>query len=190
MKPFTKSSIVLAALFLLCAAPLSVRAQSQQKAPAASSFYHLRFVVEEVGNDGKVVNARTYQTTVATDSGDQTIKAGSRVPVATGTYQSGGSATVSSLLNTQFQYIDLGVNIDVQSLHPTGNSIAFHIRATVSSMAGEGKKLGSVVEPVIRQNTWVSTVTVPLSKPTTVFSSDELDSKGKMQLQVTATRIE
>jgi hypothetical protein len=43
--------------------------------------------------------------------------------------------------------------------------------------------------PTIRQNRWVSTVAVPLKKPTVIFSSDDLTSKRQMQLELTATPI-
>ncbi len=58
-----------------------------------------------------------------------------------------------------------------------------------SSVAHQTEVAG-VGEPVIRQNVWDSTVLVPIGKPTVVFSSDDLDSKGKMQVEVTATRVE
>jgi general secretion pathway protein D len=42
------------------------------------------------------------------------LKIGERVPTATGSFQSGISGlSVSGLVNTQFQYIDVGVNIDI-----------------------------------------------------------------------------
>jgi hypothetical protein len=43
---------------------------------------------------------------------------------------------------------------------------------------------------VIRQNTWVGPVVIPVGKPTVVFSSDALESKGGMQVSVTATLLE
>jgi len=52
------------------------------------------------------------------------------VPVATGSFSSGvgstgtGSNGISPLVNTQFQYIDVGVNIDViPRVHP-GNEVS------------------------------------------------------------------
>jgi hypothetical protein len=37
---------------------------------------------------------------------------------------------------------------------------------------------------------WDSIVLVTIGKPTVVFSSDDLDSKGKMQVEVTAARVD
>jgi len=53
------------------------------------------------------------------DSEKATLKIGDRVPIATGSFSGGGGASVSPLVNTQFQYLDVGVNIDVTPhIHP------------------------------------------------------------------------
>jgi len=48
----------------------------------------------------------------------------------------------------------------------------------------------SVHQPVVRQNKWQAAVLIPVGKPTVVFTSDALDSKGTMQLVVTATSLQ
>lgn len=187
-----KRTLIFTSALLLLATSLPVLAQntnSPAPAPSPKHFYHLTFVVEEANNTGKITNSRTYQTTIAADSGDQFIKTGSRIPIATGSYQAGPN-NANALVNTQFQYIDLGVNINIQDVMRIGSTLTFRLRANVSSLSAESKMLGSISEPIIRQNNWDSTVTVPLNKPTVVYSSDELDSKGKMQLRVTATPID
>ncbi|MDE3062329.1 MAG: hypothetical protein KGJ51_04650, partial [Acidobacteriota bacterium] len=47
-----------------------------------------------------------------------------------------------------------------------------------------------IQQPIIRQNRWRAPVLVPLGKPTVVFKSDSLDSKGSLQVTVTATPLE
>jgi general secretion pathway protein D len=50
----------------------------------------------------------------ALDNQKATLKIGERVPVATGSFQPGiGGVGINPLVNTQFQYLDVGVNIDV-----------------------------------------------------------------------------
>ena len=53
------------------------------------------------------------------------MKIGERMPVATGSFQAGvgvGTSSINPLVNTQFQYIDVGVNIDVTPrVHPDGD---------------------------------------------------------------------
>jgi hypothetical protein len=181
-----KSITTLAAVFTLFLLPAAVRAQnSQDTAPAPPEhFYRLHIAVEELNAAGTITNTRSYEETVSTAAvkehvWDQQIKTGSRVPLATGT--SGG--------NTQFQYIDLGVNLDVHDVMEHGDRLSFELKVIVSSIARQTEVAGTG-EPVIRQNTWDSLVMVPVGKPTIVFSSDDLDSKGKMQVEVIATRIE
>src|SRR5580692_1282924 len=50
----------------------------------------------------------------ALDGQKASLKIGDRVPVATGSFQPGiGGVGINPLVNTQFQYLDVGVNIDV-----------------------------------------------------------------------------
>jgi len=49
---------------------------------------------------------------------------------------------------------------------------------------------GLMNDPVIRQNSWQASVLIPIGKPTVVFSSDALDSKGGMHFVVTATPLQ
>src|SRR6266849_4364184 len=50
----------------------------------------------------------------ALDGQKATVKIGDRVPVATGSFQPGiGGVGINPLVNTHFQYLDVGVNIDI-----------------------------------------------------------------------------
>jgi len=79
------------------------------------------------------------------------LKIGERVPVATGSFQSGISGlSVSGLVNTQFQYIDVGVNIDITPhIHPDGD-VTLKIALDVSSVINN-EPIGGITEPVIGQ---------------------------------------
>ena len=190
-----KTVVTCVAVFTLSLLPMGTRAQDAQAAaapPPPQHFYRVHFAVTELDGAGKVTNTRTYEETVATTGGghsvgDQQIKTGSRVPIATGSYAAKGDPT--NLANTQFQYIDLGVNLDVREANEHGEMLGFRLKAEVTSVARQ-TEIGGVGEPVIRQNVWDSSVLVPVGKATVVFSSDDLDSKGKMQVEVTATRVE
>jgi hypothetical protein len=81
------------------------------------------------------------------------------------------------------------VNLDVFNVKEQPAGLSFVLRVAVSSIARQTQVAGTG-EPVIRQNTWDSAVMVPLGKPTVVFSSDDLDSTGKMRIEVTATPIQ
>ena len=79
------------------------------------------------------------------------LKIGERVPTATGSYQSGISGlAVSGLVNTQFQYIDVGVNVDITPhIHPDGD-VTLKIALDVSSVITQ-QPIGGINEPVIGQ---------------------------------------
>ena len=148
------------------------------KAAEPAHYYHLELVVQELGTDGKPTNSRTYTTTVSTDDrGSASIRTQSRIPIAT--------ASVSG--NTQFQYQDIGVNIDARRAHDLGHQLSMDLTADISSVAERDPNLH---EPIIRQNRWQALVLIPVGKPSVVFTSDTLDSKGSMQLVVTATPVQ
>jgi len=174
----------MAAAVLLMSSGL--RAQDTEKPPEANPpehYYKLNLTVEEVNDAGKVDNTRSYIATVATGrGGGQQIRTGSRVPIATGT--SSGS--------TQFQYIDVGMNFDVHQVKEIGDKLSFTLTAELTSLGQEQHPVVGlpVGDPVIRQNKWDSSVLIPIGKSTVVYSADDLDSKGKMQVEVTATRVD
>ena len=92
-----------------------------------------------------------------TDGQKATLKIGNRVPVATGSFQAGvgvgvggGAGVVNPLVNTQFQYIDVGVNIDVTPrVHPD-NQVSMKLSIEISSIAGTSN-IGGINQPVISQ---------------------------------------
>jgi len=160
-------------------------AQEQAKAPEPPAhFYHLEFVVQETGADGKPTNSRTYSGTVSTSRTDRgfSTRTGSRIPIATGAYGDKENK------NTQFQYLDVGVSIDARDAREEGDKLALSLNAEISSLAGT-QTISGVNEPVVRQNRWQASVLVPIGKTTVVFTSDVLDSKGGMQVVVTATAV-
>ena len=91
------------------------------------------------------------------DGEKASLKIGQRVPVATGSFQAGvgvgvggGAGVVNPLVNTQFQYIDVGVNIDVTPrVHPNGD-VSMHLTVDVSSIAGQSN-IGGINQPIISQ---------------------------------------
>jgi general secretion pathway protein D len=87
----------------------------------------------------------------ATDAQKATMKIGQRIPIATGSYQTGAStALVSSLVNTQFQYIDVGVNIEVTPTVHFDRDITLKMKIEVTAQAGS-VTISGVTEPIIAQ---------------------------------------
>jgi general secretion pathway protein D len=81
------------------------------------------------------------------------LRVGDRVPVATGSFQAGtgvGSSGVNPLVNTQFQYIDVGVSLDVTPHVHANREISMKILVEVSSVTGY-TTIGSIQQPIISQ---------------------------------------
>jgi len=141
--------------------------------PPPDHYYHLDIVVQEVSAEGKPVNS---------------IRANSKIPVPIGSFST--DAKDNATVNTQYQYEDVGVRIDIRNVHDTGRSLTLNLAADVSTIGGTAILGSNVHQPIMRQNKWDSAVLIPIGKPTVVFKSDDLDSKGSMQVVVTATLLQ
>jgi general secretion pathway protein D len=90
------------------------------------------------------------------DGQDAKLRIGNRVPVATGSFQAGvgvgatGAAggVVNPLVNTQFQYLDVGVIVDVTPrIHPD-YEVSLKLSIEVSSVSGTAS-IGGINQPII-----------------------------------------
>ena len=88
------------------------------------------------------------------------LKIGDRIPIATGSFSSGigvagGSAGVggiSPLVNTQFTYLDVGVNVDITPrVHPN-RDVSLKLKVEISSHTGD-QTIGGITQPIISQRT-------------------------------------
>ena len=87
----------------------------------------------------------------ALDNQKATLKIGERVPVATGSFQPGiGGVGINPLVNTQFQYLDVGVNIDVTPHVHADREITLKITMEISSVVGQSS-IGGISQPIIGQ---------------------------------------
>jgi general secretion pathway protein D len=87
----------------------------------------------------------------ALDNQKATLKIGERVPVATGSFQPGiGGVGINPLVNTQFQYLDVGVNIDVTPHVHSDREITLKITMEISSVVGQSS-IGGISQPIIGQ---------------------------------------
>ena len=98
-------------------------------------------------------NTKVLQSPRIRATGDQkaTMKIGSRIPIATGSYQTGAAtAVVSSLVNTQFQYQDVGVNIEMTPTVHFDHDVTLKIKIEVTSQSGS-VTISGVTEPILSQ---------------------------------------
>ncbi|MFN7924686.1 MAG: hypothetical protein U0Q16_31580 [Bryobacteraceae bacterium] len=87
------------------------------------------------------------------------LRIGQRIPYATGSFSPGAFAGGSSLVNTQFQYFDVGLNIDVIAKVHEPDEVSLHIESD-SSAVQDRVDLGGVLQPIISQRKRVADVRV------------------------------
>ncbi len=87
----------------------------------------------------------------AVDGQKATLKVGDRIPIATGSFGTplGIGTGVGALgVNTQFQYLDVGVNIDIlPHIHPDGE-ISLKVTLDISNQTGTAS-IGGINQPII-----------------------------------------
>lgn len=94
----------------------------------------------------------------ASDGQEASMKIGERIPIATGSFQTGAAtAIVSSLVNTQFQYQDIGVNIKIKPTVHYDRDVTLKLTIEVSSTNGNSN-IGGISEPIITQRTVDQTI--------------------------------
>jgi len=95
-------------------------------------------------DNGNRTGTQTIALVAAT--GDKTtFKQGSKVPIATGSYDSDNSKA-----NTQFQYLDVGLNIEF-TVEGRVDGLSLNSKVAQSSLAEEKSGLGPQ-DPVVRQS--------------------------------------
>jgi general secretion pathway protein D len=87
----------------------------------------------------------------ALDGQKASLKIGDRVPVATGSFQPGiGGVGINPLVNTQFQYLDVGVNIDITPRVHANGEVTLKMTMDVSAVTGQ-QNIGGISQPIIGQ---------------------------------------
>ncbi len=87
----------------------------------------------------------------ATDGQRATLKIGQKIPIATGSYNAGVSTGVASIgVQTQFTYLDVGVNIDMTPTVHFDHEVTLKMKIEVLSQNGS-VTISGVTEPIIGQ---------------------------------------
>jgi general secretion pathway protein D len=87
----------------------------------------------------------------ALDGQKASLKIGDRIPIATGSFQPGiGGVGINPLVNTQFQYTDVGVNIDITPHVHANGEVTLKITMDVSAVTGQ-QNIGGISQPIIGQ---------------------------------------
>jgi len=118
----------------------------------------------------------------ATDGQRATMKIGSKIPIATGSYNAGVSTGVASIgVQTQFTYIDIGVNIDMTPTVHFDREITLKMKIEVLSHISD-VTISNVTEPVIGQRSSEQVITLKDGEPSLlagiITKSDSLNING------------
>jgi general secretion pathway protein D len=88
----------------------------------------------------------------AVDNFKAVLKIGEKIPTASGSYSPGvGSVGVNALVNTQFTYIDTGVNLEMTPRVHDNGEVSMHIDIDISQVDSYND-LGGISQPVIGQH--------------------------------------
>ena len=116
--------------------------------PLGTSIPSVTFTALMSASDTKVLQSPEIR---ALNDEKATLRIGDRYPVATGSYSSGvGVGAVSPLVNTQFQYIDVGVNIDITPHVHSDNEVTLKMALEISTVTGS-TNIGGISQPIIGQ---------------------------------------
>ncbi len=93
----------------------------------------------------------------AVDGQSAKLRVGDRVPIATGSFSAGLGGTtqavggvINPLVNTQFQYQEVGVNIDFTPRVHANREVSLKVSIEVSSVTGK-TNIGGIEQPIISQ---------------------------------------
>jgi general secretion pathway protein D len=147
----------------------SSSSSSSTTAMTAAGLGHLSSADFSITLPGAVLNAALSDSNTrvlqapqlrAIDNVKSTLKVGERQPTASGSYSPGvGSIGVNALVNTQFTYLDVGVNIDITPRVHDDGEISMHVELDLSSVTGQ-VNLGGINEPVIGQRKLIHDIRV------------------------------
>ena len=147
-------------------------------APAfAENVYKVEFNIRDGNESAKA--GRRY--TMLINNGTKGVfKLGSRVPVVTGSFQPGG--------NTQFTYIDVGVNIEC-SIAEHGPSVGLNASIDLSMIAPPEKGVPPAPNPTITQIRFNLNADLPPGKSTAVTTVDDPVTTRKFEVEATVTKV-
>jgi type II secretory pathway component GspD/PulD (secretin) len=146
----------------------------------AHKLYRLTYTVAE-SDGGKRLGIEHFSI-VALDGQRTTLKQGDKVPVATGSF-----STESATAQTQFTYLDVGMNFDA-TVNSSAGGVVLKSKVEQSSV-GPTNTIAGVAEPVVRQSVLEGVSAVPLGKPLMLGSIDVPNSTRHIDIDVVVEQI-
>lgn len=197
MKIFTKVTLILALATSLFGqqaakdtADQTAKDQPQKKEVLAGqngmteNFFKLAFVMYEL-DDAKRTNQRDYMMIVRTDNQPSSIRVATKIPITT---EEKGK-------DKAYTYIDVGLKINCSMKEQVDRRLQFHCDIEMSSFI-RPEQIASVtgnagpVLPVLRTTRTESWALLTLGKPAVFTTVDDINSTKRMQVEVTATKVD
>jgi hypothetical protein len=178
---FAPSVLALALLFPMMA--LAQDKPAPQSAPSELHTYRVNYTLTD-SEGGKKVGVQRVSMVVNSGSASSTVKIGSRVPIATGSY----SSTTTTAVQTQFTYLDIGLNIHA-SLRELPNGLEVGTKVEQSGVADAPITIARVREPVIRQTMLENSAMLTPGKTLLIGSLDIPGSTRHTDIEILLERV-
>jgi type II secretory pathway component GspD/PulD (secretin) len=146
-----------------------------------SKSYRLTYTVTEM-DGSKLIGKQNFAMLAV--SGQQTVfKQGSKVPVATGAYNTTTSTENKAGVQTQFTYLDVGFNFD-STLTAMGDSAMLKANVDRSGIASETSGVGAQ-DPIVNQTELRGTFLLAPGKPARIGSLDMPGTTHHLDIEAT-----
>jgi hypothetical protein len=160
--------------------PTVPKDSAENRDPAATyNFFKLTFVMSEL-DDGKRTNQRDYMMISKTDNQPSSLRIGTRVPVYTE--------------EKKVTYVDAGLTLRCFMKEQADRRLQVQCEIEISSfirpeqLAGSGNGVPSA--PVLRTTRTSSWALLTLGKSTVIATVDDINSTKRMQVELTATKVD
>jgi type II secretory pathway component GspD/PulD (secretin) len=163
--------------------PLTSFAQDKTPDTARTEVHTYRVTYTLTDSEsGKKVGSQKVAMVLNSGPQSSTIKLGSRVPIATGSYSGSGTTGVQ----TQFTYLDIGLNINA-ALRELSNGLEVVTRVEQSGVADAPSTVPH--EPVIRQTMLQNSAMLALGKSLLIGSLDIPGSTRHTDIELVVERV-
>jgi type II secretory pathway component GspD/PulD (secretin) len=143
--------------------------------------FRLTYTVTEM--DGAKPVATHHVAMIAISGQNIKVKQGSRVPIATGAFNTASTDNKAAGVQTQYTYIDVGMNFD-STLTAMGDSAMLKADVERSSVAPEASGVGAQ-DPIINQTSVQGVFLLAVGKPARIGSLDMPGTSHRLDIDAT-----
>ena len=148
------------------------------------NFFKLAFVMYEL-DDGKRTNQRDYMMIGRTDNHPSSIKVATKVPIT----------TLEKGDEKQYTYTDVGLKINCSMKEQVDRRLQLHCDIEISSFMrpeqiANATGNAGLAAPFLRTTRTDSWALLTMGKPAILTTVDDINSTKRMQVEVTATKLD